>query len=341
MIQNLSEEDGFFRSDNFTSNETSYLQVVGKLREMGISRGAYIGVGPEQNFTYIAKVRPDIAFIVDIRRQAMLQHLLYKALFHLSENRADFLARLLSRTLPADAPAGRGASASIEGLLEYFGAAPAPREVFAANLARVQEVIQKDFLMPLSGRDQDRLEYVYAAFHQAGLEIAFRFDGSGFRGGFSRFPNLKDLILQPDPDGNLGNFLASEEDYQFVRLLHLSNRIIPVVGDFAGPRALASVGDYLKENGYRVRAFYTSNVEQFLFQYGTFEAFVENVRKLPIDGDSVFIRAATRSQGHPAHIPGHRSTTLLQRIAVFLKDFDGDAYPNYWSLVTTNFIEGR
>ena len=70
LIQTLSEKDGYFRSDNFTSNETSYLHVVGKLREMGISGGAYVGVGPEQNFTYIAKIRPHIAFIVDIRRQA-------------------------------------------------------------------------------------------------------------------------------------------------------------------------------------------------------------------------------------------------------------------------------
>jgi hypothetical protein len=79
-IQDVSEPGGFFRSDNFTSNETSYLHVIDKLREMHLGGGAYIGVGPEQNFTYIAKLRPQIAFIVDIRRQAMIQHLLYKAL---------------------------------------------------------------------------------------------------------------------------------------------------------------------------------------------------------------------------------------------------------------------
>src|SRR5262245_49123486 len=72
-VNELSEEDGYFRSDNFTSNETSYLQIVDKLREVHATGGAYIGVGPEQNFTYIAKVRPRIAFIVDIRRQAVIQ----------------------------------------------------------------------------------------------------------------------------------------------------------------------------------------------------------------------------------------------------------------------------
>src|SRR5262245_41883289 len=89
LIRDLSEEGGYFRSDNFTSNETSYLHVVGKLKQLGATGGAYIGVGPEQNFTYIAKIRPRIAFIVDIRRQAMIQHLLFKAVFHLSPTRAE------------------------------------------------------------------------------------------------------------------------------------------------------------------------------------------------------------------------------------------------------------
>lgn len=88
LSRELSEEGGFFPSDNFTSNETSYLTVVDKLRQLNATGGAYIGVGPEQNFSYIAKVRPRIAFIVDIRRQAVMQHLLYKALFHLAPTRA-------------------------------------------------------------------------------------------------------------------------------------------------------------------------------------------------------------------------------------------------------------
>jgi hypothetical protein len=74
IVREFSEEGGYFMSDNFTSNETSYLHVLDKLRELGVTGGAYIGVGPEQNFTYIAKIRPRVAFIIDIRRQAMIQH---------------------------------------------------------------------------------------------------------------------------------------------------------------------------------------------------------------------------------------------------------------------------
>jgi hypothetical protein len=337
LVQDLSEEDGYFRSDNFTSNETSYLHVVGKLREMRISGGAYLGVGPEQNFTYIAKVRPRIAFIVDIRRQAMLQHLLYKAIFHTSQSRAQFLSGLLSRPLAGDLK--QIERQPLERLLDYFVTAPAPAEAFTQNLARVRKIIQEEFRIPLSDKDQERLESVYSSFHREGLEIAFRIGGSN--GGGRRFPNLKDLILQPDLKGKPGNFLANEEDYRFVRNLHLRNRIIPVVGDFAGPKALSSVSEYLRKNGYTVRAFYTSNVEQFLFQNGNFRSFVENVRKLPIDSDSVFIRAVTRGQMHPASVPGHRTATVLQKIAVFLKDYDLGLYTDYAGLVSTHYIAGQ
>ena len=337
LIQTLSEKDGYFRSDNFTSNETSYLHVVGRLREMGISGGAYVGVGPEQNFTYIAKIRPHIAFIVDIRRQAVLQHLLYKALFHISESRVEFLSGLLSRPLAGDGAPGNGAS--LERILGFFGSAAAPETTFTANLTRVRKIIEEEFRVSLSERDQDRLQYVYSTFHKEGLEIAF---GSGGTNWGSGFPNLRDLILQPDLNGKPGNFLATDEDYRFVRDLHLRNLIVPVVGDFAGPKALASVGEYLRTNGYTVSAFYTSNVERFLFQNDVFQAFAENVRKLPIAANSVFIRSVSgRGQTHPAHVPGHRNTTLLQKISVFLTDYDQGVYTDYRSLVSTNFIAGE
>ena len=62
LIERLSEPGGYFDTDNLISNETSYLHVIGTLRELGVSGGAYIGVGPDQNFSYIAAIRPSIAF---------------------------------------------------------------------------------------------------------------------------------------------------------------------------------------------------------------------------------------------------------------------------------------
>ena len=61
-----------------------------------------MGVGPEQNLTYVAAFRPRIAFVVDIRRQNLLHHLWYKAVFELSPTRAEFLSRLFARALPPD-----------------------------------------------------------------------------------------------------------------------------------------------------------------------------------------------------------------------------------------------
>lgn len=340
LIQELSEAEGYFRSDNFTSNETSYLHVIDKLHELEVSGGAYVGVGPEQNFTYIAKIRPRIAFIVDIRRQAAIQHLLYKAIFHQAETRAQFLADLLCRPLAGDKQSTR--TASISELVDYFSHVPASNDAFVRNLARVKKTIQEDFRVPLNDRDRARLEYVYRAFRDNGLGISFQSSSFG-RSGYGGFPTLGDLVLETDLQGRPGNFLASDDDYRFVRRLHELNRIIPVTGDFAGPKALASVGAYLKEKGYTVSAFYTSNVEQFLFQNGVFGNFVANVRKLPIDDKSVLIRAVSRMRQteHPAHQPGHRTTTLLQKISVFLRDQDTYLYPSYWDLVTTHYIAGQ
>ena len=171
MGQEFSEEGGYFYSDNFTSNETSYLHIVGKLQEMGISGGAYLGVAPEQNFTYLAKIRPRIAFIVDIRRQAMIQHLLYKAIFHRAENRAQFLSWLFSKPLPGTSS---GTEASLEKLLSYIQEAPSTREAFLANLAAIRKTIEEGFHFPLSSEDVRSLEYVYSAFWRATVGLGFR-----------------------------------------------------------------------------------------------------------------------------------------------------------------------
>src|SRR5437867_7430215 len=56
-IDEWSESEGFFDSDNFISNETSYLHVVDLLRQVKPG-GIYLGVGPDQNFSYIVHARP-------------------------------------------------------------------------------------------------------------------------------------------------------------------------------------------------------------------------------------------------------------------------------------------
>ena len=331
LIRDVSEEGGYFFSDNLISNETPYLTVVDKLRQLGAAGGAYIGVGPEQNFTYIAKVRPKIAFILDIRRQAVIQHLLYKAIFHLSPNRLQFLSRWLSKPLMKDAPSPDD---PINILLAYFTKTRGDEQTYAANLAAIRKAIQEDFQFPLSPRDHASLEYVYKSFLENGLDTAFTLNGWSD----GEFPTLSEVILQPDQNGKLGNFLASREDYDFVRGLHMKNMIIPVVGDFGGKKALTAIGDYLRKNGLTVTAFYTSNVEQYLFDDGSFAGFVNNVRKLPISERSLFIRWVYQRYYHPARVAGQRSTSLLQKMGIFLTDCDAGRYQNYLDLISTHYI---
>lgn len=330
LIQALSEEGGYFRADNFTSNETSYLHVTPEMSRLGVAGGAYLGVGPEQNFSYIARIRPQIAFIVDIRRQAVIQHLMYKAIFHLAKDRVEFLCWLFSKPLPSNRAQSAG---SIDALLDYVASASTDRDTFVSNLDRIQKTIEETFQFPLNGEDELGLQYVYYFFWRANLRISY---GPGF-------PSLRTLILATDMDGVRGNFLASDSDYEFVRNLQEANRVIPVVGDFAGPKAIGAVAGYLRKNGYTLSAFYVSNVEEYLYQDGLFDQFAENVGKLPVSGRSVLIRSLRPgwTGSHPANARGDDRMSLLQKVTVFLQDYKAGAYPNYWKLITTHYIAGK
>src|SRR5262245_48749240 len=104
LVTEFSEPGGSFISENFVSNERTFQRILPDLADSRSGRGAYVGVGPEQNFTYIVALKPKIAFILDIRRQNLVLHLMYKALIELSADRTEFLSRLFSRPKPADLP---------------------------------------------------------------------------------------------------------------------------------------------------------------------------------------------------------------------------------------------
>src|SRR6266581_1936367 len=101
LVTEFSETGGYFRSDNFVSNETTFQYVIKDLKKTKPG-GVYLGVGPDQNFTYIVAMQPKMAIIFDIRRQNVMQHLMYKALIEMSSDRAEFLSLLFSRKRPAN-----------------------------------------------------------------------------------------------------------------------------------------------------------------------------------------------------------------------------------------------
>ena len=115
---------------------------------------------------------------------------------------------------------------------------------------------------------------------------------------------------------------------------------MPLVGDFAGPTAIRSVGQYLKDHNSTVTAFYTSNVEQYLFQNADgWKKFYMNVSALPLQSRSVFIRAMVRTiSGElsplPLVRPGFsRLETALFPIADLLSAFKSEAIQSYSDIV--------
>jgi hypothetical protein len=305
FFASMSEDGGSFPSENFVSNEQTYQYVIPTLQRSLSKNGVYLGVGPEQNFTYIANVKPRMAVIFDIRRQNAMAHLMYKALFELSPTRAEFVAKLFSRPLPS--AVGRSANAN-----ELFSAALNAKmsdSAFDANRAAIFDDLVGKHGFVLSTTDSQSIKHVYASFFEAGPDInyGFRFGGNGaFRPMYSTYAQIQTLT---NVDGVNMAFLANEENYQYLRALHKKNLIIPVVGDFAGPKAIRSVGEYLKKRNATVTAFYLSNVEQYLFR-GLDEAsrFYKNVSTLPIDSTSTFIRSIPPTNGF-----GRMFTTLTSQ----------------------------
>ena len=171
LIQQLSEEPGFFDSDNLVSNESSYLQVCASLQKLAAKDGMYLGVGPEQNFTYIAKTRPRLAILLDIRRQNQLYHLLFKSLFERSRNRSEYLASLFSRSKPKKAA---GADGDINALLlEFEKTAPSER-LYRKNLSEALAFIRQNCQFPIHDKDAGTIEGIYREFFDQQLDIRFR-----------------------------------------------------------------------------------------------------------------------------------------------------------------------
>ena len=139
LSRDSSEEDGFFRSDNLLSNETSFQEIIPGLLKAAKQGRVYMGVGPEQNFTYIAALKPAMAFIIDIRHGNLDVHLTYKALFELSRDRADFVSRLFSRKRPS----GLGAQSTAEEIFSAYRTAEGSRELYEENLRAIEDHLMK------------------------------------------------------------------------------------------------------------------------------------------------------------------------------------------------------
>ena len=309
LVTEFSEPNGTFRSDNLLSNEVRFQFVIPELVQIAKPGGVYIGVGPEQNFTYIAAIKPAIAFIVDIRRGNLDLHLIYKALFELSSDRADFVSRLFSRKRPA----GLGTTATAAQMFSAFLQAAPSQQLYDQNLKDIRDRLVRTHAFALSSDDAKGIEYVYNAFFTFGPGIQYS-STDGF--GATYQPTYVDLMLATDGVGRSQGYLSTEERFAYVKDLESRNLVVPVVGNFAGPKAIRAVGAYLKQRDATVTAFYLSNVEQYLRLQRVWNTFCGNVAQLPLDETSTFIRA-----GHGGRVA--RGTALTAELGVMAAEVDG------------------
>jgi hypothetical protein len=282
-VERLSEPAGFFDTDNLISNERSYLEVIPTLIAGGVSGGAYIGVGPDQNFSYIAHIRPSVAYIIDVRRDNLLLHLLFKAVFAQAANRVEYLSLLTGRSPPKDPT--HWVSSSLDQIVAYIDRS-ALSTGFLDTRSQLDRTID-GFGVPLSPGDHQTIDRFRRIFVDEGLNLRFKSHGRAPR---PHYPTLRDLLLATDREGRQRHYLASEDDFQFVRSLQARDAVIPVVGDVAGPSALSAIGAAVADRQEEVTAFYISNVEFYLSE-GRYEQFINNMSGLPLAPQGVMIRS--------------------------------------------------
>jgi len=330
LVARISEPGGYFDSDNLISNESSYLHVLGGMRRIGVNGGAYVGVGPDQNFSYMAQVRPRIAFMIDIRRDNLLQHLMFKALFEMARNRVEYLALLTGRAVPNDV--AKWNRRTITEIVDFIDRSTPDPDQFETTRTVVRTKVRR-YGVSVTPGELETIGRIQQAFFDSGLDLKFTSLGRAPR---EYYPNLRKLLLERDLTGKQLNYLASEDDFQFLKSLQARNLVIPVVGNLAGPHALREIGRVLGERGEKLSVLYVSNVEFYLMREGSFDTFAASVRKLPFNARSVIVRSYFGGGfygSHPQSVPGYFSTQLLQTVDSFAQEVARGGYATYNDLV--------
>jgi len=284
LVTDFSEPGGNFVFEMYMSNEETFQDILPELLRRVQPGGVYLGVAPEQNFTYISALHPKMAFIIDIRRENMVQMLMYKALFEMSPSRADFLSKLFSRTLRSTPRP----QASVDEVFNALAPGRGDPQLLAQNVQAIKVRLQKTHGFAMTSKDLQTIDYIAGLFFRGGPDAHLTTYGTTFR----------QLMRLDDGQGRNRNFLAADSNYQFVREMQHRNLIVPVVGDFAGPKALRAIARYLQGYAAEVTAFYVSNVEEYIQSpQATWAAYCRNITALPVNASSTFIRFGRGGRG--------------------------------------------
>jgi hypothetical protein len=153
---------------------------------------------------------------------------------------------------------------------------------------------------------------------------AFRTAGPHSLKGFgdTTNPNYAQMMAATDLAGKQQSYLASEENFKIVQEMQKKNLVVPLVGDFAGDKAIRAVGRYVQEHNAVVNVFYLSNVERYLFEQGdNAKRFYANVATLPLDPSSLFIRSVTSDISRRQNIPIPDQPTKWRTFLSPIKEF--------------------
>jgi hypothetical protein len=293
IINDFSEPGGAFPYENFVSNEVSYQDIIPDLTRIAKTGGAYLGVAPEQNFTYIAAIKPKVSFILDIRRQNLIELLMYKVLFEMSPDRVEFVSRLFSRQKPT----GLAANSSAEAIFKAFDRVKADPDLYKQTVQAIRDRLKERGFKP-AGDDDEKIDYIFDVFLRGGPRMDYTYASVAPNNGL---PSYYNLMVATDGRGKNWAYLDTEDRYQYIRQLQQKNLIIPLVADFGGTKTIKEIAKYLKEHGATVSVFYISNVEDYLET--TWNNYRANLSALPSEDSTLLVR----------FIP--RANTVLGRIA--------------------------
>ena len=292
LVTEFSEPNGDYAYQNFVSNEITLQRIIPPTKRAIKPGGVFIGVGPEQNFTYAAALQSRMAFVVDIRRQNLILHLMYKALFEMSANRAQFVMNLFSRALPAYVDE----RTNVAQTFDLFLRKPGDPEMQKRTAGAIKAILARHgFNLP--PEDLGRIDYIHEVFLKGGPNISYDFMSEAPPTGIP-YPTYIVLMNSTDATGQNWSFLATEDNYQYVKEMQRRNMIVPLVGDFAGPKALKSIAGYLKQHNTNVAAFYVSNVELYLDPQ-QLQTFYASVVAMPFDSSSILMRFVNHANNAP------------------------------------------
>jgi hypothetical protein len=182
-----------------------------------------------------------------------------------------------------------------------------------------------------------RLEALHQKFFEGQLELRFSLREANGR----VYPSFADMLSAADGEGVPRGFLTTRALFERVQRLQRAHKVVPIVGDFAGDKALPGLARAIEASGEKVGTFYVSNVEQYLQEPAMWSKWQRNVAALPKAEGAVFVRAwLDQGRAHPRQRAGHRTASFVASIARFESAQRDRRYSSWWEVAADGILEG-